>query len=685
MAVTTTTSSVAYTATGGENSYAVPFRFLEASHLVVTVDGDTKVLGTHYSVLGAGGASGSIVPLVSLAGALVITRVVPLLQPTRFRLAGTFSPRAHEEAFDRSVMQLQQVSTDVAERVAYEAANRTAADAAILAGGAIPANIGIAPFMATSGLQLRTPADRFSDLFNVKDFGAKGDGSTDDTVAIQAAVDAAIVASGTNVLRSTPPVVYFPSGRYMISSTIFIGSPNDGLNANPGTGNKPMRFAVSGYGAVISAKVAIAGAMLHLRYGRYGSGSPVMTRIEGLLLNCESLADFGLVIHACQNLAITDVWVDRPVLDCLYVDGNPDSPPQDLRIVNIMVTSMMANAPGRHGIHLEGKGNMGSYSGFTFVNCAGEGSGSANARIDGAGHVQFIGGTFHTAASYNLDIDNGSSVAVIGSYFHPTGNAYTTRMDHASVLHVSGGAVISGIEFVDAKSKVLKDYANTSGFLDASASRTMLGDFVDTKWFGPPAYPQHPDGGAGSTGPIGTGWVGVPGDIAVDVMGNEWQCITPGVSSNNTFQPKNGRIVIPVRYGTWTNGILWWWPHEDLLITSVRLVITETWVGGTFLQVGGAVAPYEQWLSDTQLAVANLVLGRVIDAKDNAHGQALIGAAGKAVFGPGLGGNYLGIGATDVQVRGFKGGTFTAGKGFLVIECIPLKWGAGLKYEDEAP
>lgn len=52
---------------------------------------------------------------------------------------------------------------------------------------------------------------------NVKDFGAKGDGMTDDTAAIQAAL-----TSGREDIRSTrqPMVVYMPAGSYVISTTL---------------------------------------------------------------------------------------------------------------------------------------------------------------------------------------------------------------------------------------------------------------------------------------------------------------------------------------------------------------------------------------------------------------------------------------------------------------------------------
>ncbi|KAI8268330.1 Glucan 1,3-beta-glucosidase [Colletotrichum sp. SAR11_239] len=56
---------------------------------------------------------------------------------------------------------------------------------------------------------------------NVKDYGAKGDGATDDTVAIQAAMDEGNRCGfGCDSSTTTPALVYFPAGTYVVSKPI---------------------------------------------------------------------------------------------------------------------------------------------------------------------------------------------------------------------------------------------------------------------------------------------------------------------------------------------------------------------------------------------------------------------------------------------------------------------------------
>lgn len=64
-----------------------------------------------------------------------------------------------------------------------------------------------------TGAIQRTAASKFAEFVSVKDFGAVGNGSTDDSAAIQAAVD----ASST---------VYFPAGNYKINTPITLSANN---------------------------------------------------------------------------------------------------------------------------------------------------------------------------------------------------------------------------------------------------------------------------------------------------------------------------------------------------------------------------------------------------------------------------------------------------------------------------
>jgi hypothetical protein len=71
---------------------------------------------------------------------------------------------------------------------------------------------------ATGSTTPRTLANRAADVVNVKDFGATGDGVTDDTAAIQAAIN--YFPNGAN------GTIIFPNGTYNISSTIFNNNRN---------------------------------------------------------------------------------------------------------------------------------------------------------------------------------------------------------------------------------------------------------------------------------------------------------------------------------------------------------------------------------------------------------------------------------------------------------------------------
>ncbi|KAK0726213.1 pectate lyase superfamily protein-domain-containing protein [Apiosordaria backusii] len=90
--------------------------------------------------------------------------------------------------------------------------------------------------VAHQGIAAFNPDKTYTVFRNVRDYGAKGDGNSDDTAAINAAISAGNRCGGYGCVGATisPAVVYFPPGTYVISSPIIglfytqiIGDPND--------------------------------------------------------------------------------------------------------------------------------------------------------------------------------------------------------------------------------------------------------------------------------------------------------------------------------------------------------------------------------------------------------------------------------------------------------------------------
>ena len=86
---------------------------------------------------------------------------------------------------------------------------------------------------------------------NVKDFGAVGDGVTDDTTAIQAAIDSVSTNGGH---------VYFPTGTYNCTTIVITGQANNIFISGSGKGNTFINFtASSGVGLDVKETVGQGG------------------------------------------------------------------------------------------------------------------------------------------------------------------------------------------------------------------------------------------------------------------------------------------------------------------------------------------------------------------------------------------------------------------------------------------
>jgi pectate lyase-like protein/tail fiber protein len=190
-------TSVEYVGDGKTRTFAVPFPFLERSHLAVSLVSVTppfaeKILSpsSDYSVTGEGTAKG---------GAVVLTGAAPTsAQKIRIRRR---TPRQLLSSDQLETVDLAQLKLSLQRQAMalQELADDATAVHVTAAGTPTP----------------RTLAARYAETINVMDFGCAGDGLKDDTACIGGALSRAEAYSG-------PSTVYFPAGRYRVTSTLRI-------------------------------------------------------------------------------------------------------------------------------------------------------------------------------------------------------------------------------------------------------------------------------------------------------------------------------------------------------------------------------------------------------------------------------------------------------------------------------
>lgn len=262
--------------TASTDTYSYAFRIQREEDLLVTklVSGTsapvTLVLNTDYTVTGVGNANGGTIVLsagnLPTGDTLTIRQNPALLQEDRYRGQSDFRGENHENTYDRTVKQIQGLKDEVERSLKYPEGDTAASvlpiesirasqvlgfDAngepiAVTAASVGATNIaayshignnssGTAPtavvayddtqVLADGSTTRRDLSDRFADVVNVKDWGAVGDGVTDDAAAINAAL-AAVPTYGT---------VYFPAGTYLCQSQV--------------TTNRAIQFSILGAGA----------------------------------------------------------------------------------------------------------------------------------------------------------------------------------------------------------------------------------------------------------------------------------------------------------------------------------------------------------------------------------------------------------------------------------------------------
>src|SRR5215813_11958888 len=162
-------------------------------------------------------------------------------------------------------------------------------------------------------------------VYNVCDFGAKGDGATLDTVAVQAAIDACARDKGGTVLI---PAGDFVVGTIELKSNVTLhltaagrllgsGKPGDyspGKGVPPGNGNVVLLYAVDAENVTIEGPGSIDGHGDKFYTGKGDNTGPGGNRAEGYFTR-PHLAIF----YRCRQLTLRDVFLTRSAYHCVRI------------------------------------------------------------------------------------------------------------------------------------------------------------------------------------------------------------------------------------------------------------------------------------------------------------------------------------------------------------------------------
>jgi hypothetical protein len=303
-------------------------------------------------------------------------------------------------------------------------------------------------FEATGATTPRLIDDRFADVVNVKDFGAVGDGVTDDTAAIQAAIDVVGTRGGGTV--------DFPSGIYNIHDTLNVNSNSvvlKGVSATQHASPAQNAFRWSNEGGTIirytgttdaNKRMILMGATSTAAKGVLGCG------ISNLVLDADGKAGYGLEILSMRggtfrNLAVADATVcniriaPQPAAGWTGVAGTGAAirDTQHLVFTDLVSRSWLSAAENATGLLVEGDtvadSNIINFDKVFYVHTKGTG-----VHIKSSGSLYFASLQGFRADTTKTVTVSSASPAVVTSAGHGLSNG-------SALVFTSTGSLPSGI------------------------------------------------------------------------------------------------------------------------------------------------------------------------------------------------------------------------------------------------
>jgi len=155
----------------------------------------------------------------------------------------------------------------------------------------------------------RTLQERLDEIVNVRSFGASGDGVTDETVAIQRAIDQLYINNSTKGTEQSRVRLYFPAGKYLVSDTIYI-PPYTTIH---GDGMDKTVFSMTDNDTVFQTVNGSSSP------GNYANDSTSTTlnqatniHLEGMTIQTVSTTNPAIKLQSCKNSHFKEIKITGP-------------------------------------------------------------------------------------------------------------------------------------------------------------------------------------------------------------------------------------------------------------------------------------------------------------------------------------------------------------------------------------
>ena len=389
-------------------------------------------------------------------------------------------------------------------------------------------------FTATGTTTARNLVTRFADVVNVKDFGAVGDGVTDDTAAIQAALNSAL--SGK---------VFIPIGSYKITSTLNIPSGVILYGNGVDTILTP--------GSIVNPLISTLGDLVEIRdlqilntstngttgieifhdfckvIGCYFANYPRPIQItggEGIVINkntfvssdfCIFVNDDGRNSSISQNYMLggTGVWINKittqceglRIIDNTILATSTSEPNSGYGVViaqsclEIEISNNIIDQVGKQGIYIVGTNGGGNYEAIKITdNWIGVNYSYAQSKciniVGGVKRTIISNNTITGANSYGIDIDISGGAApntmMINNnlfYGNLSGDLHIDNLLYSTIIGNQFNSSISTVEqnntsicdfsnnYYTAKPtniSTLSKYRNNNGFITESSGNASI-------------------------------------------------------------------------------------------------------------------------------------------------------------------------------------------------------------------